>query len=36
MSWNGWHLPTYIELLMVAMLGLVMLGGAMISFAKAE
>jgi ABC-2 type transport system permease protein len=36
MSWNGWHLPTYLELVMVAVLGVVMLGGAMISFAHAE
>jgi ABC-2 type transport system permease protein len=36
MSWNGWHLPTYLELLMVAALGAIMLGGAMISFAHAE
>jgi ABC-2 type transport system permease protein len=36
MTWNGWHLPTGLELVMVAGLGLAMLGGAMFSFAHAE
>jgi len=36
MSWNGWFIPTGLELVIVAALGLSMLGGAMYSFAKAE
>jgi ABC-2 type transport system permease protein len=36
MTWNGWHLPTGLELGMVALLGLAMLGGAMFSFSRAE
>jgi ABC-2 type transport system permease protein len=36
MTWNGWHLPTGLEILMVGVLGLLMLGGAMLSFSKAE
>jgi ABC-2 type transport system permease protein len=36
MTWNGWHLPTGLELVMVGALGLAMLGGAMFSFAHAE
>ena len=36
MAWNGWRLPTGLELVMVGMLGVALLAGAMWSFAKAE
>jgi ABC-2 type transport system permease protein len=36
MSWNGWRVPTGLELGVVAVLGLVMLAGAMYQFARAE
>jgi ABC-2 type transport system permease protein len=36
MSWNGWHLPTALEIAIVAALGFAVLAGAMVSFAHAE
>ena len=36
MSWNGWRVPTGLELAVVAVLGAAMLAGAMYQFARAE
>jgi ABC-2 type transport system permease protein len=36
MSWNGWYLPTGVELAIVAVLGLAMLGGAIFQFTRPE
>jgi ABC-2 type transport system permease protein len=36
MSWNGWRVPSLVELGIVAFLGLVMLMAAMVQFARAE
>jgi ABC-2 type transport system permease protein len=36
MTWNGWRVPTGLELVMVGVLGAALLAGAMWSFAKAE
>lgn len=35
-TWNGWHVPTLVELAVVAVLGLVMLGIAIAQFSRAE
>jgi ABC-2 type transport system permease protein len=36
MTWNAWRLPTGLELVIVGVLGVVLLGGAMFQFARAE
>jgi ABC-2 type transport system permease protein len=35
-TWNGWHVPVGLELLIVAALGFVMLGLAIVQFKRAE
>jgi ABC-2 type transport system permease protein len=35
-TWNGWHVPVALELLIVALLGVVMLGLAIVQFKRAE
>jgi len=35
-TWNGWRVPTWLELVIVAAMGLVMLGIAILEFRKAD
>jgi ABC-2 type transport system permease protein len=35
-SWNGWRVPTLLEIAVVAVLGVIMLGIAIAQFSKAE
>jgi ABC-2 type transport system permease protein len=35
-TWNGWHVPVGLELLIVAALGVLMLGLAILQFKRAE
>jgi ABC-2 type transport system permease protein len=35
-TWNGWHVPVGVELLIVAALGVLMLGLAIVQFSRAE
>ena len=35
-SWNGWRVPTWLELMIVAAMGLLMLGVAILEFRKAD
>jgi hypothetical protein len=35
-SWNGWHVPTLLEVGVVATMGLIMLGIAIFAFSRSE